>query len=327
MDTSFSEYSDFSSFLSTVAVADRMSFTALHVNIRGIRKYWNQFKITTLSVSTAVDAFILTEINISDAQKDQFSLPGFNNFFFTRECGRGGGVAVFLKQAWSAVPMNISFAYAESVVLNIDHAGCSITLLSIYRPPSNNISLFMNELQVVLSGLDPLCQICTIGDFNINILDSSKSFVVDYLNLLAQFGIDCGVQSATREEFMGYRLVSSCIDHVNTRVRDAAVTSMVITRKLADHYFTACKITPSLHQTCALSKPQQISIVDKNKLDDLIASVDWSASQFSGDTSNIYTCFVKTIASLKDRSKCFVPARVMKCSPASRYSRSTCWRR
>lgn len=185
MDTSFSEYSDFSSFLSTVAVADRMSFTALHVNIRSIRKYWDQFKITTLSVSTAVDAFILTEINISDAQKDQFSLPGFNNFFFTRECGRGGGVAVFLKQAWSAVPMNISFPYAESVVLNIDHAGCSITLLSIYRPPSNNVSLFMNELQVVLGGLDPLCQICMIGDFNINILDSSKSFVVDYLNLLA----------------------------------------------------------------------------------------------------------------------------------------------
>lgn len=63
--TSFSQYADFTSFSDTLASSSTDRFAVVHVNIRIIRKYWDEFKVISTKSCDHVDAFILTEINVS----------------------------------------------------------------------------------------------------------------------------------------------------------------------------------------------------------------------------------------------------------------------
>lgn len=188
MPVSFFECSDFSSFGSTFSCVESGAFTVLNINIRSIRKYWDQFRIIFDCVKDVVDAFVLTEINVSAASTSQFTLAGYDNFFFTRPCGRGGGIGVYVRERLSASAFTVNFLHAEAVALTLDHKNFHTTLLSIYRPPSNNAIHFLAELSGFLDDLNVSSQVCLVGDFNIDVLNSSKSVVCDYLNLLAQFG-------------------------------------------------------------------------------------------------------------------------------------------
>lgn len=78
-------------------------------------------------------------------------------------------------------------------------------------------------------------------DININTLALSKSHVVDYLNLFVEVRVDCLIDSATSEECLLDKLVSTCIDQLNIRAPYALIRSIVIVQKSADHFIVACR--------------------------------------------------------------------------------------
>lgn len=310
MDIEFTEQPNFSSLHNTLCISRNGSFTVVHVNIRSIRKYWDQFQIITASVQNVVDVFVLTEIAVTREQFEQFKLPGYKALFFTRPAGRGGGIAVFVKQLWAIVELPISFCHAEVVAVSLDQAEFSITLIAIYRPPSNSVTQFIDELDGVLNKLNPISQVCLIGDFNIDICEPSKSSTCDYLNVLAQYGLHSGVQVPTREEFMNGKLVSSCLDHIHIRFSQATAKSMIVSQKLADHYFIASQIIPIVSTKKRFSpNTTEIVITDRTKLDDLISKFDWDSVLDSVGVQNIYEGFIDTFLSLKEKSKKVVKLR------------------
>lgn len=83
--TSFSQYADFTSFSDTFASSSTDRFAVVHVNIRSIRKYWDEFKLISTKSCDQVDAFLLTETNVSVDWLPQFTIPGFHSFFYTRD--------------------------------------------------------------------------------------------------------------------------------------------------------------------------------------------------------------------------------------------------
>lgn len=308
----FFQCPNFSSFKSTVSPVGNGNFSVIHVNIRSLAKYWDQFKIIMDGVEGFVDAIILTEINVTDDQVRLFQLNGYHNFFNTRQTGRGGGIAVYIRNVWSASTIDIPFLYAETLALNVHSAVTSITVLSVYRPPSNSVTQFLDELHEVLLGIDSAGQICLVGDFNIDILSPSRSIVCDYLNTLAHFGLESCIQTPTREELLGSRLVSSCIDHINIRVHDGEIRSAVILEKLADHYFTACQLIINPANTSAGMKSRQISIIDQNKLDSLIASFDWDDLLRSVNVCDLYAAFAQLLTSFRNKSERIITVKKRK---------------
>lgn len=159
------------------------SFTLFHVNIRSLRKHWNEFQLAINSVLPITDAFVLTEINISNESTDQFSLPGFKSIFYTRDKRRGGGIAVFLKQDLIFSDIQVAFRSSESIALRILTPVSDLCLLAFYRPPSEKVSEFLAELRESLSALPDKASLCLVGDFNIDLLKSSKPLVCQYLTL------------------------------------------------------------------------------------------------------------------------------------------------
>lgn len=60
MDLEFTEHPHFLSLRNSLCIAKNVTFTTIHVNIRAIRKHWDQFKIITAGVQNVVDPFVLT---------------------------------------------------------------------------------------------------------------------------------------------------------------------------------------------------------------------------------------------------------------------------
>lgn len=127
-------------------------FSSVHINIRSIRKYWNQFRILVNSVSILFAAYIPTEINISAEATNLFCLPGYSNFFNARPSGRGGGIAVYVSEDWIATSLNFPFPQSESLLLRPNNHHYSILLWAFYRP-SNHVSRFLSELSGAISEL------------------------------------------------------------------------------------------------------------------------------------------------------------------------------
>lgn len=135
---SFGSFSEAHHFISS----SNNAFTAIHVNIRSIRKHWNHFCALISSFVSICDIFVLTEINTSADCISSYSIPGYQLFSYTRSLRRGGGVAVFVKDAWSVSRLTLSFSQAEVVALRLCAAQLSATVLSLYRPPCCNVRLF-----------------------------------------------------------------------------------------------------------------------------------------------------------------------------------------
>lgn len=279
-------------------------FTLFHVNIRSIRKHWCEFQLAIDSVRFIADVFVLTEINIHDEDVGQFSLPGFNSTFYTRDKKRGGGIAVFLKDDLFFSEVKFSIRSCETISLRILTSVYNIYLLACYRPPSGNVSEFLSDLRDCLQTLPTNASLCLVGDFNIDLLKPSRALVCEYLTLLADHGVEPAIQAPTREELLGDKIVISSIDHINLRSSTSTTKAAVISYKLSDHYFIGCQLEfPGDALVTGISNKHHVEIVDRHSLDNCISTYDWLTFQHSVSRSDIYVTFVQLFRQFTEASK------------------------
>lgn len=235
-----------------------------------------------------MDVFVLTEISVQSDMLDRFTLPGYQSSFSLRDQRLGGGIAVYVKDTWCTNPFSVSFSSAECLGLEIVSDVSRISILAVYRPPSQNVLVFLDELKSTLTNLNLVDNFILVGDFNIDTLKPSRSSVCDYLTLLSTYGLECLVQAPTREEFLGGSLVSSCIDHINVRASDAEIRAAVISQKLADHYFVACQLSFQIPVSRGNGWPLQIELVDRRCFDSLVQSYDWHVFRTATEPGALY---------------------------------------
>lgn len=125
-------------------------FSIAHVNIRSLRRHWNMFQYVIKDVMDFFHVFVLTEINVPDEELNLYRLPGYEMFCYTRDRGRGGGIAVFVRREWFVRAVPVSCAAMECVMLNLTNNEVSGTLISIYRPPHFNVNNCIDELEHLL---------------------------------------------------------------------------------------------------------------------------------------------------------------------------------
>lgn len=298
----FQQCKDFGIFTRWLNITQKL-FLVVHVNIRSIRKYWDLFNVLIKDLLVNADAFVLTETNVSADWWNQFNLDGYNSFWFSRSQTGGGGIVVFVKEKWLVLKHEICFSHAETIALSIESAHFDCFLLACYRPPSQSVRCFLDELKKALPGMNNRGQFCLVGDINIDIAKEDRSDVCDYLNILATEGVECVINAPTREEILLDRLVSSSIDHICIRARNTEVMSSVITQKLADHYFIACQFGKIAGSKLETDNKRRIEIIDNKVLDRLISSYNWVAFLESVSQLNVYAKFAQCIKSFNELSK------------------------
>lgn len=276
--TRFTEVAEWHSYLNK----ENKKLQIIHLNIRSLRKNFNQLQQLLNNSLNNLDVLILTEINIKSHEVPLYNIQGFNSYANTREKCKGGGILVYVRNTMSWAPSVVNGTACEVLHGQLElQSGSPLHIIAVYRPPKTNQIRFVEELNDLVKDIQYTRDIVFAGDINLNILNGhTNSAIRRYKDMLCKYGLQCAYDDVTREEVVSGRVVKSCVDHVWVRAgaaghgrSAAAAASYVLSAgKISDHYLTGL----ILHS----GEPMGTSDVTKkiliNKLvQDKLSAVDW----------------------------------------------------
>ena len=202
---------------------------------------------------------------------DDFSLGSF----YCRERGEHGGSAVYVHKNLEYKSRNKINKLSVKNVIECAAVECKLKdtiliIISIYRPPTSNIELFLNILEKFLCDtIDENKKVIVAGDFNIELLKSNEDRT-DLLSLLTSFNLEQTIFENTRITAN----TASCID--NIFINCEYVNSLVVEAFISDH--AAQKITlntTDIYENKFVYK-RIMSLENKNLFLKILKEQDWA---------------------------------------------------
>ena len=126
-------------------------------------------------VGHKLDIFAIAETKIDETfSENQFNVVGFRNPYRLDKTVNSGGILIYVKHG---IFSDIILKHEEIQLIAIDIRLSKErwAFVCIYRPPSQNLTFFLDKLSEVL---DKICSsydnIIIVGDFNINSTENVK---------------------------------------------------------------------------------------------------------------------------------------------------------
>lgn len=187
-----------------------------------------------------VDVIAVTEMGKKNSKFNCFNMPGYKLYSILRENRKGGGIGLYIKKEFSVITRKslIHDDYEMMLIEIIINDSHHKNLMAIYRPPSGDISNFLNAIEPHLLNSPP--NLTILGDFNINSRASTENLTLParrFFSMLDSFGMRILNQAITR--FNNITNNHSQIDHVIKRTTESE--SLVLTsdsssiQKYSDH--------------------------------------------------------------------------------------------
>lgn len=289
----------------TNTLTQQRDLTFISINIRSLRKHWDTFNVTIEPILNDIDIIILTETNITNNEVELYTLPGFKSEHKCRTNGNGGGILFLYRSFLNAERLDINITSAELLPLKISNDQKSITILTCYRPPDQNVNSFNQELDTILNSTKLKTQknIMIIGDINICYLKESYGWS-EYLNVLYGNGLINTILDYTRVEIRSNTITKSCIDHINLKLPNHRYNSFVIQNKIADHYFigTTIEFHPQRNTTTDIKK-SKIEIISNKEVNKNIRQENWWPLLDLEDPEKIYETLTEKFKHIYNKSK------------------------
>lgn len=284
----------------------------IYMNIRSLRKNFTLLLAGIHKIINKIHLIILVETNITDNENRFFQINGYRSIFLNRE-GRGGGIAVYIRDDiyHNTTPLNtVSF---ETIQVDINIKNKIITLFPIYRPPSQNVTTFVTELDTIINNVHEKQQLIIVGDMNVDILKENIT-TTKYLDMLMSNGLHCLVNETTRED--DNNNTQTCIDHlfVRNRVSQTQPHAAVVATTISDHYsLFACmevevnakeKNKQSVQGSENVNTTLQGREISSFKVNTHIRETEWNTMARQGEgTDDIFNNIVKRFDDIYDKSK------------------------
>lgn len=278
----------------------------LHLNIRSIKKHFDEFLFCASDVIGLLDVIIFSELNITEMEFSNsgslFTINGYGRLHFTRKNRRGGGILIFYKDTYRISLMNLAFSACESISFKLHlERESDILMLVVYRPPNTSSITFLEELEEHLSQFDRQ-NIILVGDTNLD-LSKPDAVTAEYLNLMNGRGFTCKINTTTREEMRDGNLVSACIDHFFERLKDSTTRAAVVSTKISDHYSICLSITFDKIVNVPVKAPVYVTKTDQRILSRVLReSFDNNNVEDIMDATQLYEFIVHTYENARNAS-------------------------
>lgn len=218
----------------------------VHLNIRSLRKYFNEFLTLLKTCEEKIDLIILSEVNIKREELALYAISGYNIHANLRETKKGGGIIIYAKENLNFDVDIIDTSAAETLRVKLKAEKKFLHVIATYRPPGTNKLRFLKELNIIVKEIPPLDDVVVIGDMNIDILgDKINKTTTRYKNILCASGLQCAIPSTeiTREQIVEGQLVTSCIDHLWVRASCAQrIDAHMLTCNISDHHMVGLRL-------------------------------------------------------------------------------------
>lgn len=282
----------------------------IHQNIRSLRSNFDIF-ITELEARNLLpEIIILTEIWISENEKQFYEIPNYISYIKSNEEYRAGGVIVYVKSYIKVINCKpVIFQSADVLELNFNFNSSSFLLLAVYRLQSFSKHLFLNEINQFFAVNDSFRNknyLIWTGDINCNILENN-SIVDEYNTVLASCGLECLLNEPTRVT----ENTVSCIDHVYARVAskvDAEVDVAVLQANVSDHAMIVINVCVCGDGTLGEgggvpTAGPPVYRIDYATLSALLDSADWTDVYSDSDPSTAFDTFFNIFQNLILKSR------------------------
>jgi exonuclease III len=211
------------------------TFSILSLNIRSLNKNFDELTIILDSFKKQFDIIVLTETWVDESSAYGVRMPGYNVVINKKSINQNDGVVVFLKKCFNVISEEVSMFGATCVKVDVTFGGARLSLLSVYRSPSSDLSLFIDDLESFLDSRPRDRTYWLLGDINCCILPNSiNSLSQRYLDVLYGSGFISCINVPTRVT----ENTESCLEHIFTDAKDTQfIKSAVIKCALTDHFF------------------------------------------------------------------------------------------
>nr|CAI5825475.1 unnamed protein product [Callosobruchus analis] len=160
-----------------------------HVNCRSLLLHFNNFEEHVRNRKYSLIAVSETWLN-DQIHDDAVELYGYRIVRKDRD-GRGGGVAMYVKDNIRYEVFNVETVTFEILALSFKLNGLKFMAAIIYRPPGfTNMDSFFSEFDETVAMLHLTCdRLILTGDFNINMLKVDNSYVKCFVDILESYSL------------------------------------------------------------------------------------------------------------------------------------------
>jgi hypothetical protein len=190
----------------------------------------------------------------------------------------------------------------------------NLCILSVYRSPLGNFSVFVESLYSTLNNLGNCKNIILCADFNVDLLCHSRNRdklldIFNTFNMFIRVTTPTRVTSASR----------TCIDNIATNVADFVCKAQNLAIDFSDHdvqILHLYKKSQKYKQSRVIHKlGRKYSISNGKKFENILSSVDWS-ELYSDETENKIEVFYKLLNASHDTA---FPLSKIKCDPEHKW--------
>lgn len=267
----------------------------IHINVCSLRKHFNEFLVMLNDFLPKLHIICLTEINITKEELYRYEIPQYSMFAWTREGRRGGGIILYVKSEYRFVKTELCTLHCEAITGELQQPEWNLHIFVIYRPPHTSKTDFISELHNLVRSIPRRSNLLIIGDININIMEQVLDVTANkYLNMMCEYGLQCGVRDITRECVTAGRRVASCIDHVFVRTEHAStLQAYTVASRVADHYIIG--ITADLQLSEVSNSPR--TFYDNNLIINRLREYNWNELLTIQNPTDLYFNVVQVFKS------------------------------
>lgn len=189
----------------------------IQVNVRSIRDM-ERFDDVVLKLAVGdfrFDVIVLTESWIQGEVSQLYRIPGYVGVFACRPEGRGGGIAVFVREGIEFSVVRCVSDELDNVRLSLELGGQELMLDAYYRPPRLAFGTFLDVFEAQLRQCRDGSAVF-VGDMNVDLF-SNDSETRRYLDLLRSYSFAVTNDVVTRPASQ------SILDHVGAKLLQKVV--------------------------------------------------------------------------------------------------------
>ena len=283
-------------FNETVDNSREKVFSMIHFNARSLSRNFDQIHAYLSSVKHQFSVIGISETWINPDSHTLFSLDGYHFIHADRPSGRGGGVALFIRE-----DLNFKLCNCSQLCKGVDYLcidiDCkpfkNIIVGIVYRQPKSTVSAFTPFFEKIINDNDGKNKrVYFMGDFNIDLKKKvQSSTVLDFINTVVSSGFYPLIDRPTRVNASSATL----IDNIYTNFHDNAALSGILVTDISDHFpiFHISQLSDKNREN-EEDKPQTYRKISKENLESLaadLASTDWSKICESCDVESSYNLF------------------------------------
>ena len=209
------------------------NFSCALINARSVGN--KAANIIELILEYELDLLIITETWLNsedDAKMKEITPSGYTLFSHSRDCRRGGGLAVLCRSNLKCEMKKCSKGYEsfELMQLEITKENKHVSLFAIYRPEPNNSTMkaFFNEFEDLMEKASVIRnELLISGDFNIHLDEKTNPSAHKLLEVITTFNLVQHVTELTHES-------GHILDLVITRPTDF-ISDVLVREFFSDH--------------------------------------------------------------------------------------------